>query len=775
MTNPKLIATPFAENGDKNSIPETNTDPSKPQLASMSVGFPPITQQKISEGGIPPERDDFNGILNLYGQHLVHLNKGLPYEFDQDFANKIGGYPLNAILMLSNGDIVQSTTPNNVNNPNIDMTGWLNKGSNIGFVESIADLIAINNPHHGQIVYVMHFDKSTNRLNGGGLFHFDSSKTGINDGGLCINGWERVFNGDTINVDWFGADPTGTLNSNEAIQNAIYVSSPESRIFESIDKSNLATPKYSVEMSSGYYLLKNPLWIPPHIHFYGQGGAYYYENTEQKNQHRTYLVHDFSNKNQFVLKSINWKDDGTLINHEQLNISGTYSNSYKCRVHGFSIIGKNGWSSKVLGGISNYASARSSFYDMFITHIDVGAVFRDCFTALCVLETEHAKAGVLLKGNNNAFEIDAYVQGNPITKPISGSPFNKLLGDYEPSAFLSPQVYLEDNIFGVYSEYNQGIISPRIISENNDISVFNMQGNMNIDCLYSEINRYASFVALLSEIVIGDITGVLDNNSFELGLGGNITLLSDNQKRTTGSRVIRDDQYGGILNAPIAFSDPNKNGVFLNQCYTPSTTIYVNSVSGNDNLLGNQERFAVKSLDVGIYIAAKYGCSKIVILEGGNYNIAKNHTVDTLRIECRKQSSTSITTTGMIQVYGNLWISKAGTINANNNLITFVSNRAGLSIADTTINIGNGVSFSNSLWELYQDLEFSFSSVRFNYSDSGSKILFTPTSDNDNRDFFGIYANFKDCSSNDGSVRFKINTSDIVINRSNNTFKLSTI
>lgn len=125
MTNPTLITTPFAENGDKNSIPETNTDPNKPQLASMQAGFPPITQQKISDGGIPPERNDFNGILNLYGQHIVHLNKGLPYEFDQAFANSIGGYPLNARLMLSNGDIVQSTVANNTANPNIDMTGWV--------------------------------------------------------------------------------------------------------------------------------------------------------------------------------------------------------------------------------------------------------------------------------------------------------------------------------------------------------------------------------------------------------------------------------------------------------------------------------------------------------------------------------------------------------------------------------------------------------------------------------------------------------------------------
>lgn len=123
MTNPTLVTTPFAENGDKNIIPESVG--AEPQNATMQTGFPPITQQKISEGGIPPERNDFNGILNLYGQHIVHLSKGLPYEFDQDFATKIGGYPLNARLILNNGDIVKSTVANNVNNPNSDMTGWV--------------------------------------------------------------------------------------------------------------------------------------------------------------------------------------------------------------------------------------------------------------------------------------------------------------------------------------------------------------------------------------------------------------------------------------------------------------------------------------------------------------------------------------------------------------------------------------------------------------------------------------------------------------------------
>lgn len=125
MTNPTLIATPFAENGDKNVIPESVG--AEPQNATMQAGFPPITQQKISEGGIPPERNDFNGILNLYGQHIVHLNKGLPYEFDQTFANKIGGYPIGAELVLSDGlTKVVNTVANNTNDPNVNMAGWFN-------------------------------------------------------------------------------------------------------------------------------------------------------------------------------------------------------------------------------------------------------------------------------------------------------------------------------------------------------------------------------------------------------------------------------------------------------------------------------------------------------------------------------------------------------------------------------------------------------------------------------------------------------------------------
>ena len=38
----------------------------------------------------------------------------------------VGSYLKNARVMLTNGDIVKSTVDGNTNDPNVDMTGWVN-------------------------------------------------------------------------------------------------------------------------------------------------------------------------------------------------------------------------------------------------------------------------------------------------------------------------------------------------------------------------------------------------------------------------------------------------------------------------------------------------------------------------------------------------------------------------------------------------------------------------------------------------------------------------
>ncbi|HCH9337398.1 TPA: hypothetical protein NNW70_004186 [Salmonella enterica] len=90
--------------------------------------------EEISFSPVPSTSSPF---LNTSLQELanrdeflnVQFNKGINPTFDQAFADKIGGYPLNARLMLSNGDIVKNTTPNNTTDPNVDMTGWVNDNS----------------------------------------------------------------------------------------------------------------------------------------------------------------------------------------------------------------------------------------------------------------------------------------------------------------------------------------------------------------------------------------------------------------------------------------------------------------------------------------------------------------------------------------------------------------------------------------------------------------------------------------------------------------------
>lgn len=74
VNQPPILASSFAVNGDKNTIPTTNSGTEG--LASLSLGFPPITQQPVSQSGIPPQRADFNGIFNLITNFLMFIQNG---------------------------------------------------------------------------------------------------------------------------------------------------------------------------------------------------------------------------------------------------------------------------------------------------------------------------------------------------------------------------------------------------------------------------------------------------------------------------------------------------------------------------------------------------------------------------------------------------------------------------------------------------------------------------------------------------------------------------
>lgn len=118
---PRIIKIPFANEGEKNEIPENRSEDMKANRATLSSGFPNITMQPIAAGGMPPSGKDMNGILNLLSQHVVYQNSGGLYKFNSELCAAVGGYPKGAVLIDNAGDkCYQSLHDSNSVNFNID-------------------------------------------------------------------------------------------------------------------------------------------------------------------------------------------------------------------------------------------------------------------------------------------------------------------------------------------------------------------------------------------------------------------------------------------------------------------------------------------------------------------------------------------------------------------------------------------------------------------------------------------------------------------------------
>ena len=130
VTKPELMPVPFANAGLKNTIPVTPPGGSAVNQASYDAGFPPTTMTPIVSGGKPPRGRDMNGILYDITAHLTYLNAGGQYWFDADFASKIGGYPLGAVLQSNDGkssyvSIVDNNTTDFNTDPSSIGPKWL--------------------------------------------------------------------------------------------------------------------------------------------------------------------------------------------------------------------------------------------------------------------------------------------------------------------------------------------------------------------------------------------------------------------------------------------------------------------------------------------------------------------------------------------------------------------------------------------------------------------------------------------------------------------------
>ena len=82
-TEPQKWAAALGSTADVNAIPATT--PAGSGRASFSGLFPPVTQLPLDQGGIAPERGDFNALFKYLGEYLFYLMQGGTFSYSTDY------------------------------------------------------------------------------------------------------------------------------------------------------------------------------------------------------------------------------------------------------------------------------------------------------------------------------------------------------------------------------------------------------------------------------------------------------------------------------------------------------------------------------------------------------------------------------------------------------------------------------------------------------------------------------------------------------------------
>lgn len=126
-----LLSTAIAEHGDKTIPPVTAQNAGTGRL-SQREGWRSENQQAISEGGIPPFREDFNGAFYLLSQLLLWYQQGglMNYStsLDYEVGNEVLYQGIKYKCLKANGPSSKPVTPGT------DATTWSDTSSSVLYV-----------------------------------------------------------------------------------------------------------------------------------------------------------------------------------------------------------------------------------------------------------------------------------------------------------------------------------------------------------------------------------------------------------------------------------------------------------------------------------------------------------------------------------------------------------------------------------------------------------------------------------------------------------------
>ena len=118
VKNPTLWPKALAGDAEANVLP-TSVDQSESAQASLTQGFPLLTEMPQSAGGTPPTRKDMNALFQELGMHAYFLQQGGWYQWDETVT-----YLTNA-LVQHNGELYRSLQGDNLGHaPDGDGPYW---------------------------------------------------------------------------------------------------------------------------------------------------------------------------------------------------------------------------------------------------------------------------------------------------------------------------------------------------------------------------------------------------------------------------------------------------------------------------------------------------------------------------------------------------------------------------------------------------------------------------------------------------------------------------
>ena len=229
-TEPQKWDATLGSTADVNALPATT--PSGSGRASTSGLFPPVTQLPLDQGGIAPERGDFNALFKYLGEYLFYLMQGGMFSYSTDYDYTAGN------LVMHEGSLylcIASNGPGSAVKYPTDEDYWRQ-------LALTSQLPTVNN---GTL---------TIQKNGANVATFSANQAGNTTANIsvpAVNNGTLTIQKNGATVATFSANQSGNTTANITVQSAAGVFDVGSTVIRAAPTTeNL---NYGVLTSHGYF------------------------------------------------------------------------------------------------------------------------------------------------------------------------------------------------------------------------------------------------------------------------------------------------------------------------------------------------------------------------------------------------------------------------------------------------------------------------------------------------------------------------------------------